>query len=199
MKHKNPHAPDALATLLAMPLEDRIVAIAKDLQSRTDTFKDIGAFELADALDVPQPESPSSSDWSFTSYAERMTLEEYAEAGGEVSEILRWLEPHVGTKRFKSLEKAFAKLEEEAVEPSFDFLTAKERKVAEETIAQEQLEASESNGMNCVASYCVERPGIELWFEAVIEDDGSCIDLKTPYDERDGKTMDLADCEIDQW
>jgi len=52
---------------------------------------------------------------------------------------------------------------------------------------------------NMLAKLVPERPGIELWFEAVIEDDGSCIDLKTPYDERDGKTMDLADCEIDQW
>ena len=116
-----------------------------------------------------------------------------------MSEILGWLEEHVGAKRFKALETAFAKLEEEADELSFDFLTAKERAVVEDTIAQDRLEGVQSNGMNCVACYCVKRRRIELLFEGVIEDDGTCLDLKTPYDHRDGKFLDLADCEIDQW
>ena len=198
MKDGNTRKPDPLSALLAMPLKKRIVAVAEDLQSGTDRFRRIEAFELADALGVPQPESPSSAEWTFTSYAERETVEELVEKGTDSSEILGLLEPHVGARRFKSLEKAFARLEE-TDKPSFDFLTAKERSAVEETIAQRQLEANQSNGMNCVASYCVGRGKLALWFQAVIEDDGNCYELKTPYDERDGKCLDLTDCVTDGW
>jgi hypothetical protein len=49
--------------------------------------------------------------------------------------------------------------------------------------------------------YGVPAVGGDLLFEGVTEDDGACIDLKTPYDQRDGKFLNLDDCVTDsqQW
>lgn len=66
-----------------------------------------------------------------------------------------------------------------------DFLTKQERELLEDVIMEQQLETNESNGGNCIAHYCVSNHLVNLRFEAVIEDDGSCIDLRTPYDERE--------------
>jgi hypothetical protein len=38
--------------------------------------------------------------------------------------------------------------------------------------------------------------GIKLWFEAFRGDNGESEDMKTPYDNRDGKFTDLSDCYI---
>ena len=188
---------DPLTALLAMPLGQRIIAVAEDVQSRTDRFSGIDEFDLAEALEVSQPEMPTSDDWSFTSYADRQTLEEYVtDYGGDVSEVLECLESTVGVRRFRILEKAFALLED-ATSPSFDFLTAKEREYAEERMARRRLEANLSNGMSCIASTSVSQGDVLLAFEADIEDDGTCISLRTPYDERDGRFRDLSHCITD--
>jgi hypothetical protein len=41
-----------------------------------------------------------------------------------------------------------------------------------------------------VATYSVSNDHTELWFEGDIEDDGSCIDLRGPYDGADGSGRD---------
>ena len=56
-----------------------------------------------------------------------------------------------------------------------------------------------SNGMNCIAKYLIKASTIDLLFEGEIEDDGECYSLKTPYDHRDGKFLDLENCEITSW
>jgi hypothetical protein len=54
--------------------------------------------------------------------------------------------------------------------------------------------------MNCLAHYDVEASsGDRLPFEAFVEDDGACIDLKTPYDFRDKKFVCLDNCLTDSW
>jgi hypothetical protein len=54
--------------------------------------------------------------------------------------------------------------------------------------------------MCCIGYYSVQTPsGDSLPFEATIEDDGRCIELKTPYDYRDGKFCNLDDCVTDSW
>ena len=40
---------------------------------------------------------------------------------------------------------------------------------------------------------------VNLRFEATAEDDGSCVTLKTPYDDRGGGFEDLSGCLIDEW
>ena len=84
--------------------------------------------------------------------------------------------------------------------PDFHFLTTDERALLEEAIAFKELEANQDNGMCCIAYYSVQTPsGDVLSFEATIEDDGRCIELKTPYDYRDGKFCNLDDCVTDSW
>jgi hypothetical protein len=55
-------------------------------------------------------------------------------------------------------------------------------------------------GMNCFARHSVvSLSGDELPLEGDIEDDGDCIDLRTPYDFRDGRFTDVANCVTDHW
>lgn len=80
------------------------------------------------------------------------------------------------------------------VRSKFDFLTNEERDHLEGAIAMENLELNMSNGICCVARYSIPAPGGILPFEGDIEDDGHCITLRTPYDDRDGRFKDLENC-----
>lgn len=196
---KHPEASQvALKTLLQMPIADRIQAIAEDVRSRRDKYKDIDAHDLADALGVPQPEAPGC-EWEFIRYAEKETAEMYARCFTPVSKMVYLIEDKVSPERFKELLERSASLDE-IEEPRFDFLTDQEREQLENTISANRLEANSLNGMNCLAGYSVEAPpDDELPFEAIVEDDGSCFILKTPYDYRDGKFVDLDNCVTDTW
>lgn len=188
---------EALAKLLSMSLENRVAAVAKDVKSRRDEYAGVDPFDLARALDVPEPESPNG-EWSFTTYAEIMTVEEAAEVILPASEFVYRLQGRVAPERFDELVRESAHLDE-VERPSFDFLTAPERAALEDAIARERLEANLSNGMCCVALYSLPRGPGELRFEAGVEDDGSCIHLRTPYDDRDGHFTDLSECVTDSW
>jgi len=81
----------------------------------------------------------------------------------------------------------------------FDFLTTEERRNLEEAIAEEVLKNNMENGICCVAHHEITVSNLELQFEAYIEDDGACIDLMTPYDDRDGKFKNLDNCVTKSW
>jgi hypothetical protein len=177
--------PDPLTTVLAMPLRQRVAAVASDVKSRADKFAGIDAFDLAKALGVPQPEQPSSSDWTFTLYADSLSLEDYFENSGE-TEVLDMLTDWVDVLRAAELRERFAELDEDAAEPSFDFLTAKERAYVETRIAELAVTPEEDQGLLRIANYIVKDGHIELNFEAEINDAGVTVVLRTPYDHRDG-------------
>ena len=186
---------DPLKELLSRPLKDRIKAVAKDVKTHKNRFAEIDAFDLAHALEVPQAEQPSG-DWSFISYAEKISCEEYAKYNSPASEIVYLIEDDVPAKRFKELVKKSSKLDEVAA-PKFNFLTVHERALLEEAISQEQLENNEDNGQSCIAHYWVGKRSDNLCFEATVEDDGSCIFLLTPYDKKE--FVDLNNCLTDDW
>ena len=73
-------AADAVSKLLSMSLPERIAAVAQDVQTRRDEYRQIKPHELAEILDVPQPEMPAG--WDLTSYAETQSVEDYAEDSG---------------------------------------------------------------------------------------------------------------------
>ena len=105
----------------------------------------------------------------------------------------------VSAERFQQLLKQSEPLDD-AEDPSFSFLTNGERSRLEKAIAEEQMEANESNGMNCIARCSVESDsGMVLEFEGDIEDDGACIHLRTPYDKRAKRFTDLSNCLKSSW
>ena len=56
------------------------------------------------------------------------------------------------------------------------------------------------NGLGYYANQSVKASsGAELDFEATLEDDGSCLEIKTPYDQRDGRFLDTSDGELEWW
>ena len=177
--------PDPLDILLVMPLRQRIAAVAADVLSGSNKFFGIDAFDLADALGVPEPEQPSE-DWIFKPYyADCMSLEEYFENSGE-TEILDMLLGFVDGVRGAMLKEEFAKLDDDITTPSFNFLTIGERAYVDARILELTLKAYEDDGLCRVATYTVKDGFIELTFEAEVNAAGVTVALRTPYDERDG-------------
>lgn len=190
--------PAVLTQLLAMSLPGRISAVTQDLSSRQDRYREIEPHALAEALGVPEPRRPGGEGWGFTAYAEIRSLEDQASEKHPPSELVHALQGKVSAARFAELEMAFAKLDQQE-DITFDFLDRKERLLLEEGLARDDLEGRIMNGISSVARYCVPVANDNLWFEAVVEDDGACIELRTPYDRRDGKFAKLENCVTQEW
>jgi hypothetical protein len=135
-----------LQALLALPPGERRDAVAKDIRRRAPQFSAILAHDLADALDVPEHWRPGS-EWSFTRYAPIVSVEEHARYNSPASELVYLIEEAVTAERFQQLLKHSEPLDE-SDDPSFAFLTKGERSRLEDAIAEKQMEANESNGMN---------------------------------------------------
>ena len=191
---------DPLKQLLAMKLEDRLEAVAQDLQSKTLRFSGIDAHSLANALGISDCERPGSGeDWSFIRYAQIVSVDEHAQMCSPASEVVYLIEEQVKPDRFAELVMLSEPLDE-TDDPKFDFLTKGERELLEQAIAEKDLERHSSNGMNCLAHISVQTDSlVNLKFEAVIEDDGSSFILRTPYDKQAGKFEDLTKCVTDSW
>ena len=181
-----------------MPLQERIVAVSDDVSSKSDEFVSIPPHDLAEALGVEQPENPATG-WNYSQYAEKQSLEEQADNYGSAEGCVDHLKGKVSDVRYKELESKLEELEESG-DWDFSFLDETEREIIEQALAEIDLEGNQSNGINCIASYTVRgKDGLELKFEGLIEDDGVCIELMTPYDERDGKFHDFSNCAIEEW
>ena len=187
-----------LTELLALPRPKRIAAVSKDLRCRRDRYGEIEAHALAAAVGATGSQHPGQSGWSITAYAEVRSLEEQADEKLPPSEFVYKLQDLVTAERFAVLKAEFAKLDQQ-IAPKFKFLAAGERKTLEEALAREDLEGNISNGISSVARYRVDSRSSALWFEGDVEDDGECITLRTPYDQRDGKFTNLKNCVIEEW
>jgi hypothetical protein len=172
-----------------LSVEERIAAVAQDVTSGKKCFASIEAHDLAELLGVPQPDQPDDS-WSRTIYAERQTLEEYIDLNdGIIDEIPDILDGCASEKRIAAVAAKCQAYADGSID-SFDFLKPKERALILKELEERELESLRDNGIGCVATYSVEHGDHELWFEGDIEDDGSCIDLKGPYDGVDGSGRD---------
>jgi len=188
----------ALAKLLTLDLNGRREAVAKDVRSRSPLYRCIPAHDLAEALGIQEADRPGAG-WSFTRYAPLLTVEEFARHHSTASEVVYMLEGLVKPERFEKLQLLCARAGS-VEQPSFSFLTRGERKYIEKAVAEQQLEANESNGMNCLGHCSVTSPGgIKLEFEGIIEDDGRCVTLRTPYDKRAKRFVDLSGCLTSYW
>lgn len=185
--------------LLAVPLDERIAVVARDVESRIDMFRQIDAFDLANALEVPEPEHPGSAggEWSFYSHVERQTVEEFAERNCPSSDSLTVLEGKIPDKRFDALYSKFEELDD-VPDAKYDCLTAKEREIFEDAIVEE---LDSQGAAEVTALFSVHKGSDDsLLFNAVIEDDGDCYSLQTPYDLRDEREKKSRDTvEIETW
>jgi hypothetical protein len=115
--------------------------------------------------------------------------------GGNVPELLQG---HVTAKRLEELSSKIELIqrdEEKLRRSRLNFLTKKEKQTIERLYMERY--ANRNGTMYEIAFYTIKAPRRKkLTFEAWIEDDGSCVDLKTPYDERDGKFTDLSEALI---
>jgi hypothetical protein len=78
-----------------------------------------------------------------------------------------------------------------------EFLTNDEKLKIEEHDMDRRYEDDKAFACRCYAYKSIDAPtGKKLRFQAFIEDGGACIELKTPYDQRDGK-FDVDGLEVD--
>lgn len=180
------HAEEFLESL---SLSERIRAVAKDVDSKKNEFAVLDAFNLAKLLEVPDPDQPGDS-WSRAVYAEKRSLEEYVDLNdGILEEFAEMLPGGTSAKRAQTVtEKCEAFAAGEI--GSLDFLKPREQQAILEQLEERELQSLMDNGIGGVATYCVSDDENELWFEGEIEDDGSCINLKGPYDGINGSGRD---------
>ena len=176
----------ALAILESMSVAERAIAIHGDLASGQFRFACLDPFDLAYLLDVPHPDMLENS-WHFVTAAEVRSLEaqlenNYTDGAAELIFLLREI---VDEHRFKQLEIESEKYDAGA-RSDLHFLHSNEREYLERILAKEDLQGLLENGIGCTAYFCVQIVGIELWFNAQIEDDGHCFLMNTPYTGAEG-------------
>jgi hypothetical protein len=185
--------------LEALDLNARLQAVADDVESRRDEFRTIEPHDLAELLEVPSSRSPGEG-WSFTSYVPRIPLAEYVEYNSPDYDVINYLDGKIDQARFDRLNDEAIKVEEGKKE-KFDLslLTSDEQRLIEDSIMDKTLRMTD--GPRVIANYILNVPGSDrsMSFEGYIEDDGGCIDLLTPYDERDGKFQDLSDSAVESY
>ena len=181
---------DAQLKLQEMSLAKRIAAVAADVDSKRDEYRSIDSHELATLLGIGDADQPGG-DWDSVWYIPCVAIEDIF-VMRDKEDIFELLQPHVTTKRYEELDKAYDEVKLKRL--ISDLLTESEKQTIERGYMEKQDQAFDSL---CSAYYVIKAPhGKKLTFEAYIEDDGGCIDLMTPYDERDGKFADLSDCLI---
>jgi hypothetical protein len=189
-----------LQKLLQMDLDQRRKVVRDDVDSRKDEFKILSPEELANALEIPLDALDTNSDaydwsrWYHYYYAAIKTREELLEAGySPIDELLPYLEGVITEQRYDFLSKRFSK--KNANEKSLmKLLTDEECKLIAREIAEWAVSnPAEETGDGWIATYGVRcGNGEYLTFEVSLNGDYGAIDgLLTPYDERDGKFMDL--------
>jgi hypothetical protein len=200
-KTPRPQIPEdeALAELNGMDQQERIDQVEADVRSRSDRYASIGGHQLGEALGLDDCWAPGG-DWARWAWTPPMTLEEDALAGepfeGDFAERLKGVS---SPTRIEEVSVQFERVSETG-DVDYSFLEANERAVLESERCRERLEGDMQNGLGYYANQSVKASnGAELDFEATLEDDGSCLEIKTPYDQRDGRFLDTSDGELEWW
>ena len=213
-----------LSRLKALPMKERIRTVAEDVRSGRDRFSEIHPQDLAEALGVPDADNPRLGWQHLTYARRRPLEDHAWQhcSAHDVFELLmnnrrlakdgRNLRKLLSMERVSILKSAFKAQDEQmrdAIEAvmnrqakkgevrnwDFGFLAWKEKGLIERALAEWELDSLMDDGMNRIARFYVEvGDGRRLGFEADIEDDGACIDLRTPYDERDRGFTNLRNC-----
>lgn len=185
----------ARAKLEAMSLDSRIAAVAADVASKRDEYRKIECFDLASLLGIDDARE-LQGDWRYVWYIPRISSEEICERW-DWEFLLELLEPHVTEERLETLAEKFGtsgQIDTEDGRVRNALLTEKERESLEHAFMEDAKKAFDPK---CIAYLTIDSSSnTKLTFQAYVEDDGGCVDLLTPYDERDGKFPDLTDALI---
>ena len=185
----------SLSILEPMTVFERTRAIWQDIDSGEMNFARLNPFDLAHLLDVPGAAHPTNLDsWHFVTAAEVRSLEVCLEEGefAGAEDLAYLLRDAVDAQRLEEVERECDAYDNGA-RSDLGFLNPDERESLEMLFAQQTLNGLLENGIGCTASYCVRSGNHELWFHATIEDDGSCHELRTPYDGIAGPVPEESD------
>jgi hypothetical protein len=180
-----------LNQLLEMNLSDRIIAIEKDLISGLDEYKTIPALDLGKALEVPLSAVDGSDpdSWSLWQNYKYIEIKPFAELLNEYGplEIIERLDE----ERYLEISKALTGIKITKVKV-INLLTANECEFIARSIAEENLNNEDGDYYSLMAIYNV--ISSELCFQAMLDGDYTTLsELKSPYDERDGKFLKVWD------
>ncbi len=184
-----------MAELLSMPLEYRIEAVWKDVDTRTDCFRTLEPMELAKALNVPFESLRGidwSDDWGCFQTVDEVSIESLIQGvdGYTMGELVELLDGEIDPERFASLISLASEFDERKFTVC-EFLTGDERRIIEAHIQEERLEDDDGGG-DMVCCHNIEtKSGDVLQFQ--VTDNGYEVDVvATPYDVRD-ETTPLGD------
>ena len=177
--------------LKSMSFDDRIKEIEKDLISRIDDYKNIEPETLAKLLEVPldavNGENPDDwYKWTTWNYVEILSLEQLSEKGYQINELLDYLDNENRVqfllKQVKNLKKIYHEL------------TPAEKIQISLAVADNNLNSLDGDRHLQIAQYSVHTQNkTTLRFEATLNGDYFTMNsLKTPYDERDGKFLNVG-------
>jgi formylglycine-generating enzyme required for sulfatase activity len=184
-------------TLLAMPLEERIEAVARDVRERSDKFRNIDPQDLAWLLEVPLYDLDGLTwpNWDWLYYIKKQSLQKYVRDYENLGEMIEENKHQFDKRRFSMLMKKKEELNDAAM---LKLLTEKETRLLTHAYRIVDLESClNGDRANLVAYYYVQpASGEDLTFEATF--DGFCSfdngTIQGPYDQRDGKFVVLKNC-----
>lgn len=196
--------------LASLPLEERIKLVTEDVSSKKDEFRDVQSHELAELLGIEDADQPGG-DWFFIKYLTAEDVEGFKTSRYPRDEMIYLLEGKIPDERYKELLSLAETVEggdskfgidifiteedEIIIKVNIDVLTMEEDEIIKDKIREQLLE--ELNDSMRVIAHNLSEEG--LTFEAIIEDDGTCLELKTPYDQRDGLFVNLDNCLTESW
>jgi hypothetical protein len=175
-----------------MSYRDRLNAIADDLTSGNDKYRDIEPYRFAELAGLTPP--PLDDGWTHIYYTNHQDFDELV-INQDAEIVFRcaaeYLKGKVDVAILTKVEDALSHYENGNHEVDISFLTSKEKKLIELGFMEQELH--ELDAPFVVARTCIGSPkGVELWFEGDIEDDGECLCVRTPYDYRDGEFIDTG-------
>ena len=180
-----------MAELLSMPLEYRIEAVWKDVDTRTDCFRTLEPMELAKALNVPFESLRGidwSDDWGCFQTVDEVSIESLIQGvdGYTMGELVELLDGEIDPERFASLTSLASEFDERK-STVCEFLIGDERSIIEAHIQEERLEEDDGGG-DMVCCHNIEtKSGDVLQFQ--VTDNGyEFYIVATPYDVRDETT-----------
>ncbi len=183
-----------VSELLKFTEKERITLIAKDLQLRTDLYNSIDPHELAELVGITDAYQPGTAhNWNTFRCIQKFTLSEYLQVNDTfwTYKVVEKLKISLKKNRFHEIETNVTKQEKNGMTLDVSFLKNDEIQLISQELYEQELD---ERGLEVVSYFVPVNNNLNLEFEGIIEDDGTCLELFSPYSIRDGLNTDLTDC-----